>query len=341
MGNETPGEPSKIPIAPYRDDRPLKDVIPPDRRREAALVLIVASMVSGVLWFQFAGDAKKLLREISTPTVHGSPAPAPTTVNRATGTRIGPVTLSGPDGTTIQLPQSTPLVVNVWLQACQDCMPAFEAAAALERAGGLGVHVPVVNVAYGQASPEWAAKYGVAENLVFDPAGASVVQPLGISTFTTLVIDAKGSVRHTDRPDRAGYKERVVNAVRMLTNEHPTPEPAPALVGLSVDPDLRLRPQPSTVPFDRGQAQAALNVSVASCARPEGPSGSGHIVVTFDTDGKVLSAVVDTPPFAGTPIAECIAAKFLRVHVSPFGGGSVRVGKSFELGQRHGAVDRF
>ena len=104
-------------------------------------------------------------------------------------------------------------VVNVWLQGCSDCMPAFDAMAQLESEGGLNVEGPVINVAYGEADQAWARRYGVATNLVFDPAGAGVVKPLGIGTFTTLVVDPDGTIIHRDRPDRPGYVARVRSAM--------------------------------------------------------------------------------------------------------------------------------
>ena len=102
---------------------------------------------------------------------------------------VGPVTLRGPGGE-LALPQDHPLVVNVWLQGCADCMPRFRAAQHLAL-NGEDWPKPVVNVAYGRADPAWAERYGVGEQLVFDP-GSALVRPLGIGTFTTLVIDAHG-----------------------------------------------------------------------------------------------------------------------------------------------------
>jgi len=85
-------------------------------------------------------------------------------------------------------------------------------------------------------------------------------------------------------------------------------------------------------PFDRGAAAAALGgVNVGSCAKGDGPTGSGHISVTFGGDGSVISAVVDQPPFAGTPRGGCVAGKFRAVHIPAFSGGNVKVGKSFTI----------
>jgi len=88
----------------------------------------------------------------------------------------------------------------------------------------------------------------------------------------------------------------------------------------------------SSAPFDRGAAAAALGaVNVQSCKKSDGPTGSGHVTVTFGPDGQVQSAVVDSGPFPGTPVGGCIGGKYRGVHVPPFGGAPVRVGKSFTI----------
>jgi len=85
-------------------------------------------------------------------------------------------------------------------------------------------------------------------------------------------------------------------------------------------------------PFNRGAAAAALAaVSVASCKKPDGPSGDGHVLVTFGPSGSVDSAVVDRGSMVGTPTGGCIAGKFRAVRVPAFSGGPMRVGKSFTL----------
>lgn len=97
--------------------------------------------------------------------------------------------------------------------------------------------------------------------------------------------------------------------------------------------DAPAAPAPASgAPFDRGAAAAALGgVNVASCKKPDGPSGSGHVTVTFGPDGSVQTAIVDQGPFPGTPVGGCIAGKYRGAHVPPFGGAPVRVGKSFTI----------
>jgi predicted Zn finger-like uncharacterized protein len=87
-----------------------------------------------------------------------------------------------------------------------------------------------------------------------------------------------------------------------------------------------------TAPFDRGAAAATLGaVNVASCKKSDGPTGSGHVSITFGSNGQVQTAVVDSPPFEGTSVGGCVAGKFRAAHVPSFSGGAQRVGKSFTI----------
>jgi hypothetical protein len=88
----------------------------------------------------------------------------------------------------------------------------------------------------------------------------------------------------------------------------------------------------SSAAFDRGAAAAALGgVNVASCKKPDGPTGQGHVTVTFGPDGSVQSAVVDSGPFPGTAVGGCIAGKYRGARVPAFSGGAIKVGKSFTI----------
>lgn len=218
--------PSSSP-SPYRTEKPLTELIPPDRRREKTVAIIVASMIAGVAVWTLGGWAVEAMRARDPVR----PPPPPTFVSG----RITPTLLGGPGGPT-HVPLQQMHVVHVWLQGCQDCMPAFEAMRDLSDRGGLGLHVPVLNVAYGEADQTWAHRYGVGGDLLFDTNGAAFVKPLGISTFTTIVVDPNGNVIHRDRPDRPGYRDRIRAAVGepegqspndpLLVPEEPKPDPA-------------------------------------------------------------------------------------------------------------------
>jgi hypothetical protein len=92
-------------------------------------------------------------------------------------------------------------------------MPAFEAMRSLFEKGGLNADAEVINVSFGDADPGWAGQYGVRQGLVHDPSGAAIARPLGITSFTTLVLDREGNVIHRDRPDQPGYVERIQGVV--------------------------------------------------------------------------------------------------------------------------------
>jgi predicted Zn finger-like uncharacterized protein len=84
--------------------------------------------------------------------------------------------------------------------------------------------------------------------------------------------------------------------------------------------------------FDRAAALSALSAAATaaqSCKKPDGPTGSGRIAVTFANNGTATTANVEGPPFAGTPVGGCVAARFRSVHIPPFGGSVITVRKTF------------
>jgi hypothetical protein len=55
------------------------------------------------------------------------------------------------------------------------------------------------------------------------------------------------------------------------------------------------------------------------------------VSITFSPSGRVSSAIVDQPPYAGTSVGGCVAGKVRGAHVPPFAGGNVPVGKHFSI----------
>ena len=247
MDGATPPEPPPpTPPTPYRDGKPLAEIIPPDNRRAKAAALVISSMVAGVTLWVLGGWVLELATRV--PPIREMP----TTPGYEAG-HIARGVLHGP-GRDLVMPPVERSIIHVWLQGCQDCMPAFEAMRDVEDRGGLGVKVPIINVAYGEADPTWAARYRVDSNLVFDIGGATVVKPLGIGTFTTLVVDSNGSILHRDRPDRPGYRDRVRAAVGA---ENVVPDPAP-------EPDFVAQPDYPPLPTSQGLDTAGVERVVAA-----------------------------------------------------------------------------
>jgi cytoskeletal protein RodZ len=86
-------------------------------------------------------------------------------------------------------------------------------------------------------------------------------------------------------------------------------------------------------PFDRGAASAALNGAAGSakgCKKPDGPTGSAKVQVTFAPSGKATQATVGAP-FAGTGVGSCIASAFKGLKVPPFTGAPVTVSKTVNI----------
>ncbi len=90
----------------------------------------------------------------------------------------------------------------------------------------------------------------------------------------------------------------------------------------SVAADAPPQPPPSTKPFDRQAARAALDAlapTLTGCKIPRGKSG--RIKLAFGSDGTVLSAK-PLPPLAGTPRGVCVAGHLKQAKVPPFSGSA-------------------
>lgn len=86
--------------------------------------------------------------------------------------------------------------------------------------------------------------------------------------------------------------------------------------------------------FDRGAAAAELRriaEGVSACRKANGPSGDGHVSITFRNDGTVEQVEVDRPPYQGSAVGACVASKFKLARIPAFGGTVPPVGKSFSI----------
>jgi hypothetical protein len=91
------------------------------------------------------------------------------------------------------------------------------------------------------------------------------------------------------------------------------------------------KPESDAPPFDKAAAVAALNSAVgqaSGCRQPGDPSGTARVVITFAPSGRVTSANLSGPPFAGTRTGGCIASTMRRARVPAFSGSHVTVSKS-------------
>ncbi|HEX3850674.1 MAG TPA: zinc-ribbon domain-containing protein [Polyangiaceae bacterium] len=85
--------------------------------------------------------------------------------------------------------------------------------------------------------------------------------------------------------------------------------------------------------FDKSAAVAALGAAAAnaaSCKKPDGPTGSGKVSVTFAPSGRATMTNVGGA-FAGTDVGGCVARLFRAAKVPAFSGDPVTVSKSFSI----------
>jgi hypothetical protein len=90
-------------------------------------------------------------------------------------------------------------------------------------------------------------------------------------------------------------------------------------------------PVPTTIAaFDRVAAIAALDAAAqrAQACKPPDTLGATRVAVTFAPTGKVTTAVVQGPPFAGTRVGGCIAEMLRDAAIPPFSGYMVTVHRS-------------
>ena len=102
----------------------------------------------------------------------------------------------------------------------------------------------------------------------------------------------------------------------------------------AAQPKAEEMPAQGSSPFSVSAAQVALTQAAAnamSCSKPGGPTGSGKVQVTFATSGRVTTANVAGPPFAGTPVGGCVAGVFRKARIPAFAGNPVTVSKSFNI----------
>lgn len=159
-----------------------------------------------------------------------------------------------------------------------------------------------------------------------DPASANDEKapepPEEAAPATPSTNEAPAEVRPAPEPQRASAPKA-----------KPAPRPqAPKPAPVAVKPS----PPPSTTesvlgPFDKSAAVNALTQmagEASACRKSGDPSGMASVTVTFAPSGRVTSAVVGGPPFAGTATGGCIASTLRRARVPAFAGEHVTVTKT-------------
>jgi len=152
------------------------------------------------------------------------------------------------------------------------------------------------------------------------PSSAAVPTPTSSSVKTSSTTPAQAAISEPTAPKTAATSsnEKPAEAEKPTA---PTPKSAP-------------EPAEPGTEFDRSAAIAALKAAAAeasTCRKDGDPSGTATLTITFAPSGRVTSANIQGPPFAGTPTGGCIANAMRHAHVPAFSGDRVTVNKTIVI----------
>jgi hypothetical protein len=125
----------------------------------------------------------------------------------------------------------------------------------------------------------------------------------------------------------------------------PAPQTAPAVAAQPASPAAAAQPAapkptpaaappPSGTEFDATAAGSALSRATgeaSACRAPGDPTGTARVTVTFAPSGRVTSAVLSGPPYAGTQTGGCIARTLRNAVVPAFSGAPVQVSRTITI----------
>lgn len=162
------------------------------------------------------------------------------------------------------------------------------------------------------------------------PPVADEPSPADVPEEDVIDLDAPDSA--PSRPVRASTKAAPTSGLAVPPSSGPA-EPGIARVPAAkaaAKPETS-RPLPAAGPFDAGVAQAALEAAAgqaSSCRQDGDPTGVARVVVTFAPSGRVTSATISGPPFAGTQTGSCIARTMRGMSVPAFTGDHMTISKT-------------
>ncbi len=171
--------------------------------------------------------------------------------------------------------------------------------------------------------------------------GSAATATAAASAAATASTDTSAS-KPSDTKTAANAPKTTATAAATATTAATTPPKdnslAAAMAGAATAAPAAAAPPAAAAgadqPFNMGEAKARLASAAGAaqgCKKPDGPSGSGRVVVMFAPSGAAQSATVSGPPFEGTPTGACVAARFRGVRVPAFSGSPFSVSKSFSI----------
>ncbi|HEX3855142.1 MAG TPA: hypothetical protein VHW01_29465 [Polyangiaceae bacterium] len=158
------------------------------------------------------------------------------------------------------------------------------------------------------------------------PSNAAAATPA--TTTPTTNVAVKSAVTAKAEPTEPPAPPKAEAAI---ATEKPAAPVAPATPTAPVEIHNALPPAAPGTEFDRSAAVSALKGAAAqasSCRKDGDPSGTATLVITFAPSGRVTSATIEGPPFAGTATGGCIASTMRHAQIPSFDGDRVTVTKT-------------
>ncbi len=158
------------------------------------------------------------------------------------------------------------------------------------------------------------------------------------------VVEDASTTAEKDEPVDAGSASASASAAATATatataTTPPTPPPSPfptAPVNPTPPSPVAVKdagPPPDPNAFSESVARSKLsqaNGVLPFCSKKDGVNGPGSAMVTFSPEGTVTSVAMN-PPYAGTPVGECVAGQLKRVKTNSFKGDPKTIKHSFDV----------
>ncbi|HEY3667615.1 MAG TPA: hypothetical protein VGL19_16530, partial [Polyangiaceae bacterium] len=150
------------------------------------------------------------------------------------------------------------------------------------------------------------------------------------STGAPIAVANNGAKNVAPKPEPS-EPSAAPKAEAAIATEKPAAPSAPVTPKAPVEIHNALPPAAPGTEFDRSAAVSALKSAAAqasSCRKDGDPSGTATLTITFAPSGRVTSATIQGPPFAGTPTGGCIASTMRHAQIPSFDGDRVTVTKT-------------
>ena len=278
-------------------------------------------------WLVMSG-ATVLIATVCWTVFHAAASTDTAAAGPARGTHTVANAAADPTATTQPVTTAQPVATAVPAAASPD--PVAAAPAETAPVEKTEVAEPTAAAAPPQAAEPAAAEVAVRpETAPRDEAPAAeepaerAERPAPVATAEPGAKVARNGVG-TERPSSRSSETTELPAAKAAPEPVSAPAPAAPVAAPTVSGF------DGTADFDQSAAMAALRQAAESakrCHTPDAPSGGVRIAVTFARSGAVSATQIDGA-VAGTPLGDCVTAKFQSARVPPFRGSVMTVRKT-------------